>query len=151
MAGKAIVDMSEAAKKMKAAKTGKEMVESWEALVPPGTETMSMNKDIFGVYIEKAPAILKYFCQDPLVYSMEAGALDPKTRELVLIGIIAALQIGPGLTMHIPAAIGQGATEAEIMDVIHLACYEFGKCGSAMLGPGIAEGFRQASLTQAKV
>ncbi len=150
MAGKVTVDMGEAVKKMKAAKTGKEIVESWEALVPSGTETLSANKEVFGVYIEKAPNILKYFCQDPLVYSMEKGALDPKTRELVVIGVIAALQNGGGLTMHIPAAMGQGATEEEIIDVIHLACYEFGKVGCSTIGPGMAEGFRQASLAQAK-
>lgn len=143
--GKVVVDYTEGIKKWKAAKTGEEMIEAWEAHQPPGVNLLAFNKDIFGWYVENAPQILKFFTNDPLIYSFEHGALDPKTRELVMIAICAAMQCGPGLTVHIPIALGQGATEEEIIDVIHSACYEFAKIGAASLGQGIKEGFRLAS------
>jgi len=149
MAGEVIVDYKKALEKMKKAKTAKEMVESWEALMLPGSGAVAtMFGNIFEVYCKEAPAIIKYYTHDPLVYIMENGALDPKTRELVLIAVLAALQNGPAVTGHIGMAIGQGATKAEIMDVIHCALYEFGKAGAGELGPAVAEGFRLASESQ---
>jgi AhpD family alkylhydroperoxidase len=71
--------------------------------------------------------------------------LDPKTRELVLVGMLAAMQCGPGLVFHIQGAIKEGATEQEIMEVIYLSCYEHCKVQAAALGQSVAEGLRRAA------
>ena len=62
--------------------TGKEMVDSWQELVGEGD--IEDIKQVFQVYVEKMPDILKNFTNQPLLESLERKALDPKTRELVL-------------------------------------------------------------------
>lgn len=128
---------------MKDAKTGQEMLDSWQELVGDGD--IEDIKQVFQVYVEKMPDILKNFTQKPLVESMERGVLDPKTRELVLVGMLAAMQCGPGLVFHIQGAVKEGATEKEIMEVIYLSCYEQCKVQAAALGQSVAEGLSRAA------
>jgi AhpD family alkylhydroperoxidase len=128
---------------MKDAKTGQEMVDSWQELV--GNGDIEDIKQVFQVYVEKMPDILKNFTNQPLLESLERKVLDPKTRELVLVGMLAAMQCGPGLIFHIQGAVHEGATEAEIMEVIYLSCYEQCKVHTAVLGQGVAEGLRRAA------
>ncbi|MCX7180096.1 MAG: carboxymuconolactone decarboxylase family protein [Proteobacteria bacterium] len=127
---------------MKNAKTGQEMLDSWQELV--GNGDIEDIKQVFQVYADKMPELLKSFTNQPLLESLERKALDPKTRELVLVGMLAAMQCGPGLIFHIQGAVHEGATEAEIMEVIFLSCYQHGKVNAAALGQGVAEGFRRA-------
>ncbi|MFH0813073.1 MAG: carboxymuconolactone decarboxylase family protein [Pseudomonadota bacterium] len=129
---------------MKDAKTGKEMLDSWQELVGDGD--IEDIKQVFQVYVEKMPDILKNFTNQPLLESLERKVLDPKTRELVLVGMLAAMQCGPGLIFHIQGAVHEGATEAEIMEVIFLSCYEQCKVNAAALGQSVAEGLRRAAL-----
>ena len=129
---------------MKNAKTGQEMLDSWQELV--GNGDIEDIKQVFQVYAEKMPDLLKNFTNQPLLESLERKALDPKTRELVLVGMLAAMQCGPGLIFHIQGAVHAGATEAEIMEVIYLSCYEQGKVNAAALGQGVAEGLRRAAM-----
>ena len=96
------------------------------------------------------PEILKNFTNQPLLESLERGTLDPKTRELVLVGILAAMQCGPGLIFHVQAAVHEGATEAEIMEAVYLSCYEQGKVHTATIGQGLAEGLRRAAKMKKK-
>jgi AhpD family alkylhydroperoxidase len=128
---------------MKDAKTGQEMLDSWQELV--GTGNIEDIKKVFQVYADKMPEVIKTFCHQPLVESMERGVLDPKTRELVLIGMLAVMQCGPGVIFHIMGAIKEGATEEEIMEVIFLSCYEHCKVNAAALGESVAEGLRRAT------
>lgn len=128
---------------MKNAKTGREMLDSWQELV--GNGDIEDIKQVFNVYAEKMPDILKNFTNQPLLESLERKTLDPKTRELVLVGMLAAMQCGPGLIFHIQGAVHAGATEAEIMEVIYLSCYEQAKVNAAALGQGVAEGLRRAA------
>jgi len=128
---------------IKNAKTGQEMVDSWQELV--GNGDIEDIKQAFQVYVEKMPDILKNFTNQPLLESLERKALDPKTRELVLVGMLAAMQCGPGLIFHIQGAVHAGATEEEIMEVIYLSCYEQGKVHAAALGQSIAEGLKRAA------
>ena len=65
---------------MKDAKTGQEMLDSWQNLVGDGD--IEDIKAVFKVYAEKMPQLLEYFTNKPLLSSLERGALDPKTREL---------------------------------------------------------------------
>lgn len=128
---------------MKDAKSGQEILDSWQNLVGDGD--IEDIKQAFGVFAEKMPEILMNFTQRPLVESLERGALDPKTRELVLVGMLAAMECGPGLVFHIQGAVKEGATEKEIMEVIFLSAYEHCKVNVAALGEGVAEGLRRAA------
>lgn len=130
-------------KSMKEAKTGQEMLDSWQELVGDGD--ISDIKEVFNVYAEKMPSIIETYCQKPLVQSMERGVLDPKTRELVLVGMLAAMECGPGVVFHIMGAKKEGATEEEIMEVIFLSCYEHCKVNAAALGMSVTEGLNRAA------
>ncbi len=129
---------------MKDAKTGQEMLDSWQNLVGDGD--IEDIKEVFNVFAEKMPEILMNFTQRPLVESLERESLDPKTRELVLVGMLAAMECGPGLIFHIQGAVNAGATEKEILEVIFLSAYQHCKVNVAALGQGVEEGFRRAAL-----
>ena len=129
------------------AESGKDMLDSWQCLVGDGD--IDDIKDVFGVYAEKMPELLRYFTQLPLANSIDRGALDPKTRELVLVGMLAAMQCGPGLVFQIQGAKLEGATEEEIMEVIFLSSYQHGKVQAATLGQSVAEGLKRAEKMQA--
>jgi AhpD family alkylhydroperoxidase len=132
---------------MKDAKTGPEMLDSWQELVGDGD--IEDIKRVFQVYADRMPSILEHFTQKPLVESLERGVLDAKTRELVLVGMLAAMQCGPGLVFHIQGAVHAGATVAEIMEVIFLSAYQHGKVQVAALGQSVEEGLRRAAKMQA--
>ena len=152
MSGKITVDYKEYAKKMRAAKTAKEMTDSWADAVPPGLqkdEFLAFGDHIIGVYIEKAPEIIKYFGQEPMLSSLEReGGLDPKTKELVLVAAIAGMKQGTGLVKHILAAMAQGATEEEVLDTIHLVIYEHSHTAMAAFGPALKTAFEQAKASE---
>ncbi len=99
----------------------------------------------FKVFAEKMPEIIEDFSRKPLATSIERGNLEPKVRELVLLGMLAVLQSGSGLVYHIQAAVKEGASEKEIMEVIYLAAYEQAKGTIGAIGESIEEGFRRAS------
>lgn len=131
------------AKALGGAKSGQEMLDSWQTLV--GNGDIEDIKKVFQVYADKMPELLDYYTQQPLASSLERGVLDPKTRELVLVGMLAAMQCGPGLVFHIQGAIHEGATEAEIMEVIFLASYQHGKVQAASIGMSVEEGLKRAA------
>lgn len=133
---------------MKRAKTGREMLDSWQELV--GNGEIDDIKRVFQVFAEKMPTLLEHYTQTPLVESIERGTLDPKTRELVILGILAAMQCGPGLIFHIQGAVHAGATVEEIMEVMFLSAYQHGKVQVAALGQSVEEGLRRAEKMQAK-
>lgn len=133
---------------MKDAKTATEMLDSWQELVGEGD--IADIRQAFAVYAEKMPSALTHFTHVPLVESLERGTLDPKTRELVLLGMLAGMQCGPGIVFHIQGAINAGATEAEVMEVIFLSCYEASKVQTATLGMSVAEGLKRAKKIRKK-
>jgi len=151
MSGKVTVDYKEYAKKMRAAKTAKEMADSWAEALPPGPqkdEFLALGDQFIGVYVDKAPEIIKYFVQEPVLSSLEReGGLDPKTKELILVAAIAGMKQGKGLVEHILAAMAQGATEEEVLDTIHLVIYEHGKTALATFGPTLKAAFEQAKAS----
>lgn len=104
---------------MKDARTAQEMLDSWQELV--GTGDIADIRRAFQVYVEKMPSMVTHFTHAPLVESLERGTLDPKTRELVLLGMLAATHCGPGVVFHVQGAIAAGATEAEIMEAVWVA------------------------------
>jgi len=148
MSDKVTVDYKEYLKKMREAKTAQEMVDSWGEILPPGPakdEFLTYGGQIIGVYVDKAPEIIKHFGHDPKLSSLEkVRGLDPKTRELILIAAIAGMKQGQGLGGHILAAMAQGATEEEILDTIHLVIYEHSHTAMAIFGPALKTAFEQA-------
>ena len=54
------------------------------------------------------------------------------------------------LFRDVQAAVHEGATEAEIMEVVYLSCYEQGKVHTATIGQGLAEGLRRAAKMKKK-
>ena len=152
MSGKVTVDYKEYVKKMRAAKTAKEMVDSWAEACAPGPgkdEFLALGGQFVGVYVDKAPEIIKYFVQEPMLSSLEKeDGLDAKTKELVMIAAIAGMKENGGLVKHILAAMAQGATEAEILDTIHLVIYEHGKTAFATFGPALKAAFDQAKASE---
>jgi len=147
MSGKITVDYKEYVKKMRAAKTAQEMVNSWAEAVAPGPgkdEFLSLGGNFVGVYVDKAPEIIKYFVQEPMLASLEQeDGLDGKTKEIVMVAAIAGMKESGGLVKHILAAMDQGATEREILDTIHLVIYEHGKTAMTTFGPSLKAAFEQ--------
>jgi AhpD family alkylhydroperoxidase len=131
------------AEALRNAKTGQEMLDSWQTLVGDGN--IDDIKQVFQVYADKMPELLSFYTQQPLAASVERGTLDPKTRELVLVGMLAAMQCGPGVVFHIQGAIHEGASEEEIMEVIFLSSYQHGKVQAASLGQSVEEGLKRAA------
>ena len=125
------------------AASGQAMLDSWQTLVGDGD--IDDIKKVFQVYADKMPELLSYYTQQPLASSLDRGVLDPKTRELVLVGMLAAMQCGPGVVFHIQGAVHEGATEAEIMEVIFLSSYQHGKVQAAALGLSVEEGLKRAA------
>lgn len=138
-------ERSETMKKisMKKARTGREMLDSWQELVGDGD--IEDIKGVFGIFADRMPTMLARFTHQPLVESNERNVLDPKTRELILLGMLAAMQCGPGVVFHIQGAIHAGATEDEILEVMFLSAYEHAKVQTAAMGLSVAEGLRRAA------
>ena len=150
MKGKITVDYREFAKKMKEARTAMDTLESLEMPCPSGTRIprdkwrQSVEQKL-GVYIDKAPQIIQYFIQEPVCDSLENGALDPKTKELVMLAGLVAMKAGEGVVKHALAAIGQGATDEEIMDVVQLMLYLNAKTVMTASGSSLKAAFERAA------
>lgn len=138
-----MTDPKQQAAAIAGAKTGQDMLDSWQTLVGDGN--IDDIKQVFQVYADKMPELLNYYTQQPLASSLERGVLEPKTRELVLVGMLAAMQCGPGVVFHIQGAIHEGATEEEIMEVIFLSSYQHGKVQAAALGQSVEEGLKRGA------
>lgn len=137
------------AEAIREAKTGQDMLDSWQVLVGDGN--IDDIKKVFQVYADKMPELLQYYTQQPLASSLERGVLEPKTRELVLVGMLAAMHCGPGVVFHIQGAVHEGASMEEIMEVIFLSSYQHGKVQAAALGQSVEEGLkRAASMAEVK-
>lgn len=126
---------------MKNARTGQEMLDSWQELVGDGQ--IDDIKRVFQVFADRMPTLIENYTQKPLVESIERKNLDPKTRELVILGILAGMQCGPGLIFHIQGAIHAGATIDEILEVMFLSAYQHGKVHVAAIAQSVEEGLRR--------
>jgi alkylhydroperoxidase/carboxymuconolactone decarboxylase family protein YurZ len=65
-------------------------------------------------------------------------ALDPKTRELVFLGIQTALRVHDAVRIHVPRAIKAGASRAEVLAVMMTTVPNAGMNGAIECWP-IAE------------
>lgn len=83
-------------------------------------------------YAKENPKLMKAFMQFHHAGSSE-GALSPKHKELIALGIGIRTQCEGCIVMHIQDAIAAGATHDEIVETIGVAIYMSG-------GPGVIYG-----------
>jgi len=72
----------------------------------------------------------------------EAGALDTKTKELIALAISVAIRCDGCVAFHSQAAVRQGATREEIMEVMGMGIY-MGAGPSLMYAAQAVEAFDQ--------
>jgi alkylhydroperoxidase/carboxymuconolactone decarboxylase family protein YurZ len=73
------------------------------------------------------------------------SVLDPRTRELVYIGIHSAVHWTPGIIAHIERALRAGCTREEIVDAIMLATVNGGVNGPIAALPAALREIEAAS------
>jgi alkylhydroperoxidase/carboxymuconolactone decarboxylase family protein YurZ len=105
----------------KKAKTPQEMVYAW-ASQTPGRPIEKEWKAIESV-ANKMPEVFEYYTHRGLEKMMDRGVLDRKTRELVFIGIMLAMNEQPGMAAHVANARAGGVTDEEIFAVAEIAAY----------------------------
>jgi AhpD family alkylhydroperoxidase len=52
---------------------------------------------------------------------MQAGALDPKTKELIAVALSVGSRCDPCIAFHVHAALRHGASRDELMEVLSVA------------------------------
>lgn len=109
---------------MKGAKTAKEMTESW-LVQRPGYEPPP--NGYLKLWFERKPEMIPTFSHNALTQMVERGILDPKTRYLMIIACYMTNGHWLGIPVQCANAKAAGATEEEIMEVAHIACYAASK------------------------
>ena len=123
-------------KAMKEAKTAEEMVSSWYTQ-RPGCKggPITGEPDPLELYKKRKPEMVYTYAHNQLTQLLDRGILDPKTRYLVILGCYMAENHWSGVLPQCCNAKAAGATEEEIMEVAHIACYAASKakvCDSGM-------------------
>jgi AhpD family alkylhydroperoxidase len=71
-------------------------------------------------------------------------ALDAKTKELIALGIAAAIRCDDCIGFHVKAAIERGASEEEVTETLGIAIY-MGAGSSVMYASHALEAFHQVA------
>lgn len=74
--------------------------------------------------------------------ALASNALDPRTKELIALGIAVAIRCDACVAFHAEAAVKQGATRAEVMETMGTAIY-MGAGPSVMYAAKAVEAFDQ--------
>jgi alkylhydroperoxidase/carboxymuconolactone decarboxylase family protein YurZ len=115
-------------KAMKEAKTAEEMVKSWYTQRPGfEIEDMPVGRDPLAFYEKRKPEMVFTYAHNQLTQLTARGILDPKTRYLVILGCYMMENHWEGILPQCCNAKAAGATEEEIMEVAHIACYAVSK------------------------
>src|SRR5271165_1766622 len=69
-----------------------------------------------------APEVMKAFSSLAQA-ALAQGALDPKTKELIALGIAVAVRCDDCIAFHVKAAVDQGATREEVLETLGMAIY----------------------------
>jgi len=69
-----------------------------------------------------APDVMKAFSSLAQA-ALAQGALDPKTKELVALGISVAVRCDDCIAFHVKAAVDRGATREEVLETLGMAIY----------------------------
>jgi AhpD family alkylhydroperoxidase len=90
-----------------------------------------------------APEVMKGF--STLAHAALGGtALDPKTKELIALGISVAIRCDDCIGFHAKAAVERGATREEILQTLGMAIY-MGAGPSVMYASHAIEAFDQSA------
>lgn len=99
---------------------------------------METKTNPLAVFQQEAPAVAAAF--DGLIASLQGlTGLDAKTRQLVYIGIKAALGDATAVYYHVPMAKQAGATREEVRDAILITLTVCGLSGVAASLPAALE------------
>lgn len=151
------IDGAEVLKRYKEAKTALEMFASWRAKTGATKEEAIQGVKEAGPLFEvwsRAPLMenmVKLYMQEPMIQEMERGILDRKVKEFIMIAVCADMGSAGGVSFHMAAAMAQGATEEELMEVLFLTGYEQAKNKLLAIGPSIADGFTMGAEAQKRL
>lgn len=88
-----------------------------------------------------APEVMKAF-GGLATTALEGKALDPKTKELIALGISVAVRCDDCIAFHVKAAIDRGATRDEVLETLGMAIY-MGAGPSAMYASHALDAYTQ--------
>jgi AhpD family alkylhydroperoxidase len=69
-----------------------------------------------------APDVMKAFASLAQA-ALADRALDPKTKELIALGISVAIRCDDCIAFHVKAAVDRGATREEVLETLGMAVY----------------------------
>jgi AhpD family alkylhydroperoxidase len=69
-----------------------------------------------------APDVMKAFSSMAQA-ALAEGALDPKTKELIALGISVAVRCDDCIAFHVKAAVDRGASREEVLETLGMAIY----------------------------
>ena len=127
------------AKAMKEAKTAEEMINSWY-VQRPGCEKPT-GPGPTDLYKKRKPEMIFTYAHNQLTQLVDRGILDPKTRYLVILGCYMMEDHWQGILPQCCNAKAAGATEEEIMEVAHIACYAVSKAKLVDTSMALAKAF----------
>jgi alkylhydroperoxidase/carboxymuconolactone decarboxylase family protein YurZ len=130
------------AKAMKGAKTGHEMTASWSTQ-RPGTKPTGGGGLAF--WSERKPEMIYTFAHNQLTQLVDRGILDPKTSYLCILAAYMGGNHWEGLLPQCCNAKAAGATDEEIMEVAHIACYAVSKAKLVDTSHAVAAVFESPS------
>jgi AhpD family alkylhydroperoxidase len=94
-----------------------------------------------------APEIMKAFSSLAQAALVD-GALDPKTKELIAIGIAIATRCDDCVAFHVKAAVDHGASREEVLETLGMAIY-MGAGPSAMYASHALGAYTQFAAARA--
>ena len=94
-----------------------------------------------------APEVMKAFSSIAQA-ALAQGALDPKTKELIALGISVAVRCDDCIAFHVKAAVERGATREEVLETLGMAIY-MGAGPSAMYASHALGAYTQFSSAKA--
>ena len=95
-----------------------------------------------------APEVMKAFSSIAQA-ALAQGALDPKTKELIALGIAVAIRCDDCIAFHVKAAIERGATREEVLETLGMAIY-MGAGPSAMYASHALSAYTQFAATRTR-
>jgi AhpD family alkylhydroperoxidase len=69
-----------------------------------------------------APEVMRAF-SSMAQSALAQGALDPKTKELIALGVGVAVRCDDCIAFHVKAAVDHGASREEILETLGMAIY----------------------------
>ncbi len=88
-----------------------------------------------------APEVMKAFSSLAQA-ALAEGALDPKAKELIALGISVAVRCDDCIAFHVKAAVDRGATREEVLETLGMAIY-MGAGPSAMYASHALGAYKQ--------